>query len=158
MSYFEGIWSYKQGVDSRGKSKQFFIDAFVEVFENSGLKVELLQRTAKLLYEDARCGFFHDGLFRERIFFAKIEGADLIITLPKKNGIIDEEGKIQSILLDAQSCYLAVKHHFKSFINGLRDPNDKVQRSDFESFCKEKWNWEDEGIVIGLPDPLATKT
>src|SRR5436305_3083361 len=66
LSYFEGIWIYVQGRDSRDRSRAFFKDAFIDVFRSGGLTPELLGRVAEVLYEDARCGFFHDGMFRHR--------------------------------------------------------------------------------------------
>lgn len=101
LSYFEGVWIYVKGEDSHQKSKRFFREAFVEVYSPSKLPVIALENIANVLYEDARCGFFHDSMFRDRIYFADLpNGAPLSITVPLKNGVPDEAGEIQTILVN----------------------------------------------------------
>lgn len=55
-----------------GRSKEFFWLGFADVFKASGVPEPVLLRVGELLYVDARCGFFHDGVFRERVYFAEI--------------------------------------------------------------------------------------
>jgi hypothetical protein len=85
LSYFEGICIYLRGEDSKSKSKQFFREGFVDVFRSSGLADALLERIADVLYEDGRCGFFHDAMFRTRVYFSEHFGEPLAITVPKVN-------------------------------------------------------------------------
>jgi hypothetical protein len=87
LTYFEGIYSYVQGKSSKGQSTAFFKNAFLEVFRTSGLNETLLTRIAEILYKDARCGFFHDGMFRERIYLKSLKKGELLVTLPKKMDI-----------------------------------------------------------------------
>ena len=68
-TYFEGYAIYRDGVDSVGKSKAFFRRAFLEIFATLAYR-RIFGRVADLWYEDARCGFFHDGFFRSRIAFS----------------------------------------------------------------------------------------
>ena len=68
LTYFEGIWSYITGLDSEGQSKKYFCDAFLDVFSSSEHTPDLLKRVAVIMYKDARCGFFHDGMLRNRIW------------------------------------------------------------------------------------------
>jgi len=99
LTYFEGFSIYQLGEKSEGKSKKFFRDAFVSVFKKTGDKEELLGRVADVLYEDARCGFFHDGMFRDKIIFDTRKAKTLLVTLPKVEGKLDEKGKIQSVVI-----------------------------------------------------------
>jgi hypothetical protein len=153
LTYFEGIWIYIQGKSSEGKSKQFFREAFVNIMKNPRMKEELYQHAADVLYEDARCGFFHDGMLRGRIFLTKADFGEILITIRKKNGVIDEKGEIPSILVDVEKCYKAIERHFTKFIGSLRDTSQTDLRLRFEKICKEKWNWE-KATIIGLSDPL----
>lgn len=152
LTYFEGIWSYITCQDSNRKSQQFFCEAFVDVFRHGGISVELLGRIGNLLYKDARCGFFHDSMFRERIFFAEMNH-DILETLIKSSGYIDETGKIQSILIDPQRFFVAIENHFANFIRTLRAADQVQKRLSFLEFCRQKWNWEQEGPIIGIDKP-----
>jgi hypothetical protein len=83
LTYFEGACSYARCQSSKNRSKEFFSRGFVDVFKSSNVPETLLLRVGDLLYSDARCGFFHDGMFRERVYFAEMN-RDIVITLPKK--------------------------------------------------------------------------
>jgi len=150
LSYFEGIWIYISEKDSNNKSKQFFKNAFVNVFRQSGLSEALLARVGGLLYEDARCGFFHDGMFRGRIFFAPTDKGEMLITLPKKDSKLDETGSIQSVIIDARKSHSAVSNHFAAFISRLRNPLESSLRNSFYNICREKWGFDQPEIIIGL--------
>jgi len=102
LTYFESIRVYSTGTKSAGQSKAFFVAGFLDVFRGTGIDQELLGRVAEILYADARCGFFHDGLFRQRIFFQRKPGAAIEITVPMAEGRPDPSGEIQSILIDAR--------------------------------------------------------
>lgn len=151
LTYFEGIWTYITGIDSKGKSKKYFNDAFLDVFNSSNLSTELLTRVAKILYEDGRCGFFHDGMLRNRIFLTDLNQIDMLITLPRKpDGKIDVNGQIESILIDSKYFMAAIERHFIDYLLCLRNPDESVKRENFLKIAKEKWNYEGEGVVIGL--------
>jgi hypothetical protein len=155
MSYFEGIWIYISGEDSNNKSKQFFKKAFVDVFLESDISETLLARVGGLLYDDARCGFFHDGMFRGRIFFAPTNKGEMLITLPKKDGKLDETGSIQSVIIDAHKSHDAVSKHFAIFISRLRNPRETSLRNNFYDICRHKWGFDQPAIIIGLNEPKA---
>ena len=151
LTYFEGIWSYVTGVDSKGNSKRYFKDAFLYVFGQSGPPLDLLNRVAEVLYEDGRCGFFHDGMLRIRIFVVEFRKDDMLITLPrKKDGSIDLDGQIQSILIDPRRFMAAIERHFIDYLLCLRDPQQTFKRGNFEKIAKEKWDYKGPGTVIGL--------
>jgi len=151
LTYFEGIWAYITGIDSKGKSKKYFNDAFVDVFSSSDYSADLLKRVSEIMYEDARCGFFHDGMLRNRIFLSELNQIDMLITLPKKpDGNVDLDGQIKSILIDPKYFMAAIERHFIDYLLCLRNPKEKVKRKNFLKIAKEKWNYEGEGTVIGL--------
>jgi len=109
--YFESIWSYLTGKNSKGRSKEFFINGFYDVFKITKQDEGLLKKAAQILYEDIRCGFFHDGIFRDRIFLVD-RGFALEITVPKKKGILDIHGQIESIMIDPRLFFDAIEKHF----------------------------------------------
>ncbi|MFQ5913113.1 MAG: hypothetical protein ACE5JS_08020 [Nitrospinota bacterium] len=158
LTYFEGIWSYIEGRGSKGCSKEFFERGFVDVFRTTNLKEKLLRRVAGILYADARCGFFHDGMFRERICFTSLPQGEMLVTLPKKQGQVDEDGQIQSLLIDPRRFYSAIKEHFDRLISSLRDSRNVEERTKFQTAFKEQCDWETPGPVIGIPDPTSATT
>lgn len=151
LTYFEGIMAYVTGEDSKGKSKKYFRAAFVDVFRSSNISEYQLKRIADIMYEDGRCGFFHDGMLRNRIYLSELNKVDMIITLPRKSdGSIDEDGKINSILIDPQKFMATIERHFIDYLLGLRNPKETDKRDNFLKMAKEKWDWESEGTIIGL--------
>lgn len=153
LTYFEGITIYVKGKDSKNNSKVFFKEGFLSVFKASGIDDELLERVSDIFYTDARCGFFHDGFgFRSRILVSPDANQDLIITLPKKNGLIDRDGEIQSIIVNPNRLFPAIEYHFNQYLKKLRDKSNKDLRAKFQEACKIKWAMEGPPIVIGL-DP-----
>lgn len=154
LTYFEGAWSYKAAKSSKGRSKEFFELGFADVFKTSGIPESVLLRTGELLYFDARCGFFHDGMFRERVYFAEMN-KDLVITLPKKSGVLDLLGEIQSILVDVGRCHDAVNRHFNTSMSVLRNAANVSERESFFAFFKSQCDWESPGPIIGMPEPVT---
>lgn len=152
LTYFEGIAIYLKGKDSKNNSKVFFREGFLEVMKVSGIDDDLLARVADVIYSDARCGFFHDSCFRSKIFVSPDATHDLIITLPKKNGIVDKHGDIKSIIINPNRVLSAIERHFEHYLKNLRNASNRNIRSNFENACKAKWTLDEPPIVIGL-DP-----
>lgn len=150
LSYYEGITIFMRGVDSKNKSKRFFRDGFVEVFKSSGTAESTLGRVADVFYEDGRCGFFHDAMFRTRVYFSAIVGNPLAITLPEVAGRIDESGEIEAIVVHAPEYFKYVEGHFKKYLAQLRDPSQAQLRQNFESACSLKWDLGGPPRVIAL--------
>jgi hypothetical protein len=150
LSYFEGIWTCTQGKDSKNRSQEFFEGAFVDVFRSGSLSERVLKRLAEVFYKDARCGFFHDGTFRERIFLGKVSEGAIHVTLPRINSILDESGEIESVLVDVSEFHRYVEGHFRKLVSMLRDASQTGLRSNFHKICREKWKYEGEPRVIVL--------
>lgn len=151
LTYFEGAWSYATRRSSKGRSKEFFTNGFVDVFRSSNVPVPLLCRVGHLLYADARCGFFHDGMFRERVYLAE-STHELLITLPTNGGALDLNGEIESVMIDVGRCHAAVIRHFDAAMRQLRDPQNIADREAFYAFFKSHCDWDKPGPVIGLKE------
>jgi hypothetical protein len=151
LTYFEGTWSYKTGLDSKNRSKEFFRAGFVDVFRHTKTDVSLLGRGADILYDDARCGFFHDGMFRSRIFFTS-RGWALEFTVPKVGGVLDLNGEIQSIMIDPRLFFDAVVEHFSAYMKHLRDGSDAALLENFET----AWNTKHAASpIVAIDDAKA---
>lgn len=148
MSYSEGIMAYQKGQDSTGRSKPFFIDGFVSVFQSSGFPVDFLKRVAEILYQDARCGFFHDNMFKRRIHLAD-SGAAINANVRKINGKIDPNGEITAVIIDARVLLQEVEKHFQEYLRRLRDPNNHELRDRFTAFWKRLYPDDREVIELG---------
>ncbi|MFA6002822.1 MAG: hypothetical protein WC881_02010 [Elusimicrobiota bacterium] len=148
MTYFEGIWTFITGKDSDGKSASFFKRGFVSVFHGYGQPDDLLERVAQVLYTDARCGFFHDGMFRNRIYFSNRRHA-LEITLPKRNGVTDPEGEIESIIIDPRQFHATIQKHFTDFVTKLKNKQNAEARRLFHAAFMAR---QGRSRAIGIPD------
>ena len=150
LSYFEGIAIYMRGEDSRNKSRQFFTEGFVDVFRSSRLPTAVLERVANVLYEDCRCGFFHDAMFRTRVFFGEHFGEPLVITVPRINGVIDQSGEVQSIVVHGPKYFEYLEGHFTKYVARLRDRSERDLRRNFQEVCHLKWDLSSPPRVIAL--------
>lgn len=64
MSYLEGVEQYKTGVDSTGRSSEFFIKSINRLYPNKYQKRYLTK-----LYSKSRCGLFHSGMVKGGVVF-----------------------------------------------------------------------------------------
>ena len=96
ITYFEGIAIYLSGEDSRKRSAEFFANGLFRVFASPD---EGKKSVADAIYEQARCGFVHDGTFRNRVSFSDVSSKPLFVTFPKKNGTLDFS-QVESIVIN----------------------------------------------------------
>jgi hypothetical protein len=155
MTYYESIWSYITGINNRGKSKIFFTSSFIDVNRISGINEEFLGRLADLLWEDCRCGFFHEAAVRDRIYVARTfendKEKDMLITLPrKKDGKFDFDAAIESVVINPHRIAAAIESHFVSYLLTLRNEKNESARNKFYKIAKEQWDWEVDGRVVAI--------
>ena len=113
MSYLEGVEQYKSGQSSNNNSRQFFKNSIHRIYPNKYANHNLDE-----LYNEARCGLFHDGMVRGKIIYnysfddpLEFENFNTIKVNPKK------------LLED-------IKADFKGFIDKLK--NDQQSRTNFD--------------------------
>jgi len=148
LGYFEGYAIYRKGTDSRARSKEFFRQAFLEVFPHSKRAKHLgldptpidLSKLVNVLYEDARCGLFHDGMIRHRIVLAP-SSAPISVASHKTTR------DISAIVIDPSKFLNAIEAHFKDYLSKLRDPNNKELRANF----KAAWELKNPLVPLRLP-------
>jgi len=156
VSYFEAYQMYRTGQDSKGRSKALFRKAFADVFAKANVDAAFRDRLADALYEDARCGFFHDGMFRDRILFSDNFTAEFVVTVPRVAGKPDPTGPIQSILINPSSFYRTVEAHFTGYVKALRDSTNVTIREAFKLTTETKWS-PSTATTIGMTEGEFTK-
>ena len=148
-NYIEGIEIYMSGSDSKSKSQQFFIRGFKRIFTGA-FSEELLDAIANAIYQSLRCGFSHDGMSRNRIYFNTARNEALTITWPKKNGEFDPSGKLESVVINPARFVDCIELHFKQYIKELRSKNSTGAKDAFLKAINLKWQLEEEAPLIAM--------
>ena len=152
MSYFEGIEIYRTGKDSHRKSKEFFARGFKRVFEVDPAGVHVFDEMIGALYIQARCGFAHDGLFRNRVFFSAVRPQALNATWPRKNGVFLTGGHLESVIINPRRFCEAIDLHFTKYIAALRAAEDIDMKSKFLAAIEIKWALNEPGRIVGMTE------
>lgn len=153
FSYFEGIEIYLIGKDSNGKSGEFFTNAFLKVFDIQGVtNKELMKKVADSIYQHVLCGFAHDAMFRNRVFFSEVHAKSILVTWPKKNGVFDTSGKVESIVINPVRFYQSIQIHFDGYVKELREGLNLELRRSFEAAVQLKWALAEQDRVIGMTE------
>ncbi len=158
ISYFEGIEIYLVGEDSRNRSGEFFVNAFNKVFDVSAENEKLIKKVADAVYSQARCGFAHDAMFRNRVFFSETPTIPILATWPKKNGEFDTNGELESIVINPRRLFESIEVHFSRYINQLRAGTNTELVQAFQKAVKLKWGLDEPDRVIGLTEEEFHKT
>ena len=150
-NYIEGIEIYASGKDSRGQSKEFFRRGYKRVFAPVSGSEFLQDAIATALYELLRCGFAHDAMFRNGIYFSTVRKDAFTVTWPKKNGDFDPNGKLESAIINPERFIECIEIHFLNFMKNLRSKNSTVAKENFLAAIDVKWN-------LGGKEPLIAMT
>lgn len=151
--YFEGIEIYCTGKDSKDQSATFFANGFARVFAIKGEHArEMAKAITGAIYAQVRCGFAHDCMFRNRVFFNRSLSKAMLATWPKKNGVYDKSGEIESIVINPDRFYECVLIHFESHITKLRTASDDELKVAFEKAMELKWALSDRERFIGMTE------
>lgn len=148
LGYFEGYAIYRNGCDSKGRSKRFFRQAFIEVFPHSrrgtvqGIdpSPDTIEKLPGLLYEEARCGLFHDGMIRHRIVLAS-SSAPISVSAHRTTG------EVGAIVIDPRKFLEAVEAHFTAYTAKLRDRNNTELRANFNA----AWELKNPPASLSFP-------
>ena len=151
ISYFEGIAIYLSGKDSKNRSFEFFEDGFSKVFPIQHEDKDAPRIVARAIYDQVRCGFAHDGMFRTRVFFSDVPSKPLIFSFPKKNGDLDLS-QVESIIINPSLFHESIRNHFESYLKRLRDGSDTGVKEAFEKAVKLKWALDEEARSIGMTE------
>lgn len=150
ITYFEGIAIYLSGKDSKNRSFEFFSDGFSKVFPIQHQDKDAPRIVARAIYDQARCGFAHDGMFRTRVFFSDVPSKPLIFSFPKKNGDLDLS-QVESIIINPNLFFESIRDHFEDYLKSLRVGSDSSVRQAFETTVM-KWALDEEDRAIGMTE------
>jgi hypothetical protein len=151
VSYFEGIAIYLSGKDSKYRSPEFFANGFFQVFSIQDKDKESSRIVADAIYNQARCGFAHDGMFRNRVFFSDVPSKPLLVSFPKKNGTLDLS-HVESIVINPFRFYESIRIHFEGYVKRLREGSDTGIKQAFETTVRLKWALDEEDRAIGMAE------
>ncbi|MBV5322677.1 MAG: hypothetical protein JZU60_02445 [Ilumatobacteraceae bacterium] len=152
MSYFEGIEIYQSGKDSKDHSKEYFRRGFQRVFLVETEGAHFFDELVNALYVQARCGFAHDGLFRNRVFFISTLGRPILATWPKVNGMFDEKGHLESVVINPTLFCDALRVHFARYVASLRAQTEEEIKRNFLAAIALKWGLDEPDRVIGISE------
>lgn len=144
FSYFEAIYIFKEG--KSGRSEDYFKRSFRLVFSDvlQHIPSDKMEDLLKTLYKEARCGFFHIGMSRQKI---ALDDNRIAIRIDQS-----ADGQtITKIRIDRNSFIEEVRKDFKSYLSNLRDINPiyKQLRKNFV----DVWN---ESNLIPISDEILT--
>lgn len=150
INYFEGIEIYYSGKDSQSKSKSFFKKGFQRVFSTEDYSEADINYVAEALYSQARCGFAHDGLFRNRVVFSDLNTNAIFTTWPMKNGKFIFSGGVESIHINPSRFFEIIEYNFRNYVSILKKgKNDEIANA-FKKAVELKWGLDKEDITIGV--------
>lgn len=155
--YFESIEIYCTGEESKGQSRSFFANGFARVFAVSKESSELQRLIADAVYAQVRCGFAHDGLFRNRVFFSRDNMSAMVVTWPKKDGVYDKSGNVESIVINPDRFYECVLIHFDRYIEELRFGVDMKIKDAFQRAIAFKWALNEGERLIAVTEDAFRK-
>jgi hypothetical protein len=150
MGYFEGIEIYCSGEDSAGKSKEFFRRGVQRVFGVAPEGAHLFDELVNALYVQARCGFAHDGMFRNRVFFSDVPPQALSFTWPRKNGQFVQDGHVESVIVNPARFIEGIEAHLGRYVSALRSESDTQLKESFLAAVELKWALNEPDRVIGM--------
>ncbi len=152
IAYFEGIQIYLSGEDSKNRSFEFFSSGLIKVFSFGNEPQDAIKIIARAIYDQVRCGFAHDGMFRNRLFFSEVRPKPLNVTFPRKiDGELDFT-QVESILINPIRFYESIQTHFDQYLAGLRNGTDKALKNAFEAIVKLKWALDEPDRAIGISE------
>lgn len=151
-NYIEGIEIYISGLDSKGQSKEFFRRGFKRIFTPIDITEQMRDAIANALYDTLRCGFAHDGMLRNRVYFSDIHNEPFTVTWPRKNSEFDPLGHLESVVINP-SCFIeGIELHFKKYISQLRAKDSSPEQERFRAAVKLKWALDEEPPIIAMTE------
>ena len=127
LGFIEGFAIYLKGEDSKGHSKDFFKSGFNEIFRSmkGEYPPEVLDRCIEETYMQARCGLFHDGMTRGKVYLSGDFKTPVDV-------VVRSNGDVVQIRINPHMFLNTVERHFSNYLERLRDSSQDLLRSNFE--------------------------
>ena len=103
-------------------------------------------------YELLRCGFAHDAIFRNGIYFSGVRKEPITVSWPRTNGVFDSDGKLEAALVNPQSFVGGVEKHLTDYVRELRRAPDSETKSNFSEAVKLKWDLSGRERNLGMTE------
>lgn len=152
VNYFEGIEIYLTGDNSKNRSAEFFAKGLARVFTVADQDPEFSHKIADAIYGQARCGFAHDGMFRNRVFFSRVHPKPILVTWPRTRGVFDRAGQVESIVINPPLFYKSIETHLNRYVKSLREASDGEIRYAFEAAVALRWGLDEPDRLIGMTE------
>ena len=114
FSYFEMIAQYVKGKSSNHKSKNFFVEGFKEVFNDTPLSDPDIEE----IYKRVRCGMYHSGYTRVGVL---ISG--------QYHDPMDFSDN--TVHINPQALTATIREHFTKYIITLKNQSNATERANF---------------------------
>lgn len=151
--YFETIEALHRGESSVHKSKKFFIDGFLRVFEKilGPVDEQAAKHAATAIYVNVRNGVAHTGMPKDPVHFQRIRREAFHLTYPlSSDGQLDTASPVCSILFNAQRIHESVNWHLDNYVKTLRQPHEIILRDNFDRLMRSKWGIGKGDNVFGM--------
>ena len=155
-SYFESIEALHRGESSVRRSKEFFAQGFLRVFQkHSDPNVAIA--AAEAIYRHVRCGVAHTGFPTLRVHIQRTNPNAFILTYPLlPDGQPDPKSSVQSVLVNAQRMYDAMNWHLVQFVDTLRLHDDVILQMNFDHPMRSSCGIGEYDNVVGMTETEFT--
>ena len=151
-SYFESIEALHRGESSNRRSKEFFVQGFLRVFEKTS-NPNGTKAAAEAIYRHVRCGVAHTGFPTLRVHIQRTNPNAFILTYPRlPDGRLDVDSPVRSVLVNAQRMYDAVNWDLHRYVEALRNPDEVTLRTHFERLMRSSWGIGETDNVVGMTE------
>jgi hypothetical protein len=125
LSYFEPIGQALEGSRTRGGSRKLFSKGLCAVFPD--LAAGESDAVIGELYEQLRCGIFHDGLTREKVVISPASSYAFVV---EKN----DDDSLKYVTVTPFNLMHHLEVHLKQYVLQLRDPANVELRQNFQKW------------------------
>ena len=151
-SYFESIEALYRGESSDRRSREFFVQGFLRVFQKTS-NPDGARAAAETIYRHVRCGVAHTGFPTLQVHIQRKNPNAFILTYPLfPDGQLNTAAEVQSVLVNVQRMYDAVKWHLDQYLKALRKPDETTLRANFERLMRGSWGIGRDDNVVGMTE------
>ncbi len=152
LTYFEAHAIYYKGESSNpNKSKQFFRDAFIDVYGHHVLGMDLAGRIADNVYDQGRCGLFHEGMTKAKLLLRDDNGS---VTYSEDFNTHE----LVEISINVQEFVKEIEAHFQEYMQRLRKSSEVTLRRDFERSWDRDYQLSIQALRQGTPTEAVPST
>jgi hypothetical protein len=153
ISYFELAAQLARGESSRSRSPEFFKEGLEAVFPGLRGAAETDDLAARL-YDDMRCGLYHQAMARPGVSIRDYPFTILLVTSTGAALTVDEAGDVRSgaplepetshlsgpwqklanpvVFLNPAHLVPAIRRHCNTYFEHMADPTNKAERARFD--------------------------